>query len=271
MTADGIRERGARPGRPPPGLERLVAGRRWSRDLVGESGAAVHRLCAPGAGDLYLKHGVGPAARDVADERDRLAWLDGRLGAPEVRGFAAADGEAWLLTGAVPGPTAYQRMRDDPGGRAAVVDALAAHLRALHALDLADCPFDAGHRGRLLAARRRLEAGEVDASDFGEAHRGWTPARVWDEMVPLAPAEPDLVVTHGDYSLDNLFVADGAVAGMIDVGRLGAADRYQDLAILWDSLGEFGAEWPGRMVRAYGVERVDGDRLRFHLCLDEFF
>ncbi|MCY3126397.1 hypothetical protein ECE26_17640, partial [Acinetobacter baumannii] len=37
----------------------------------------------------------------------------------------------------------------------------------------------------------------------------------------------------------NLIFDEGKLIGCIDVGRVGIADRYQDLAILWNCLGEF--------------------------------
>ena len=61
------------------------------------------------------------------------------------------------------------------------------------------------------------------------------------------------------------------MTGCIDVGRLGAADPYQDLAILWENLGEFGADAQRALWRAYGVAAPDERKLLFHLCLDEFF
>lgn len=76
------------------------------------------------------------------------------------------------------------------------------------------------------------------------------------------------MVTHGDVSLGNVLLdAGGRVTGCIDVGRLGAANPYQDLAIPWESLGEFGPEaqqapWP-----AYSFVTPDERRLRFHLLL----
>lgn len=59
-------------------------------------------------------------------------------------------------------------------------------------------------------------------------------------MQGLLPLASDPVVTHGDYSLDNLLPHEGDVVGCIDAGRVGIADRYQDVAILWNCVGEFG-------------------------------
>ena len=90
-----------------------------------------------------------------------------------------------------------------------------------------------------------------------------------DEALRLAPETPGRVVTYGDFSLGNLlFDAAGGVMGCIDVGRLGVADPYQDIAVLWQNLREFGAEGLLEATLAYPL---DPARLQFHRCLDELF
>lgn len=81
----------------------------------------------------------------------------------------------------------------------------------------------------------------------------------------------DAVVTHGDFSLDNLIVGNDEIVGCIDVGRVGIADRYHDLAILWNCLGEFGSSLQERFLEKYGIVDVDQRKLQFHLLLDELF
>lgn len=61
------------------------------------------------------------------------------------------------------------------------------------------------------------------------------------------------------------------MVGCIDVGRAGIADRYQDLAILWNCLGEFGASLRERLFPQYGLSAPDRRKLEFHLLLDELF
>lgn len=265
------RERPATPEPLPPDLSALVAGRTWRRDLVGEAGAAVHRLSLPGALDLYLKHGRGEVARDIADEAARLRWLAAHVATPRVVQVSTADDEAWLLTTALLGRTAYDLMTAAPVQAPIIADRIAAFLRSLHAIPPAQCPFDSSPERRLDLAHARMQAGLVDIDDFDAAHEGWTAQQVWNEMIALRPAQLDLVVTHGDYSLDNILLDDGQVSGCIDLGRLGVADRYQDLAIAWNCLDEFGPDLQARFITAYGLAELDEARLRFHLALDEFF
>lgn len=258
----------------PASMVAAIAGYQWTRDSIGESDAAVYRLQGrDGAPDLYLKHGRGVAVADLADEAARLRWLAPCLPVPAVLQFAqaAAPDQAWLLTAALPGKTASEVLEADPALGPAVAGALAAFLRRLHALPVAACPFDAGPAVRLAQARRRIDAGLVDAGDFDAERQGWTAEQVWTALHDGPPVAPDPVVTHGDFSLENILLHEGKVAGCLDVGRAGIADRYQDLAIAWRALGELDPVLQQRFVEQYGLLDIDQGKLRFHLLLDELF
>jgi aminoglycoside 3'-phosphotransferase-1 len=185
--------------------------------------------------------------------------------------FARTPDEAWLVTTAVPGDTAYQILQAAPDLRIAVVDAIARFLQRIHAIPTSECPFTSNHVYRLTRARARIDANLVDENDFDDEREGWTAEQVWEAIQVLLPLVPDPVVTHGDFSLDNLLVRGGEVLGCIDVGRVGIADRYQDLAIAWNCLEEFGPSLQERFLEQYGILDLDRAKLQFHLMLDELF
>jgi aminoglycoside 3'-phosphotransferase-1 len=256
----------------PVGISAALMGYEWTRNTVGESGGAVYRLQGKeGVPDLFLKHGKDAVADEISAEMARLRWLTRYVPVPAVVHFACTSGEAWLLMTAVPGKTACQILEAHPELRLAVVDALAMFLRQLHAIPVNECPFNSDHAYRLTCARARIDAGLVEEDDFDEERQGWTSEQVWEAMQGLLPLAPDPVVTHGDFSLDNLLIHGGEVVGCIDAGRVGIADRYQDLAIAWHCLGEFGASLQERFLEQYGIHDPDQDKLQFHLLLDELF
>lgn len=269
---DETREQPSAPIDVPACLAPTVAGYRWARNRVGMAGAAVYRLHGKaGAPDLYLKHGRKAIVGDLIDEMAKLRWLSAHVPVPEVRHFVVTADASWLLMTALPGRTAHELLEAGSDGRGAIVDALADFLRRLHAVSIEHCPFNAGREVRLALAQDRLAAGLVDVDDFDAERAGWTAERVWDHLVGLPPFPTDAVVTHGDFSLDNLLMADGRVTGCIDVGRAGLADRYQDLAILWNSLDEFGPVLQQRLFARYGIDAPDAAKLAFHTVLDELF
>lgn len=258
--------------RVPAGLIAELAGYKWARNRAGKSGGAVYRLYGkPGAPDLFLKHGRDSVADDLVDEMSRLRWLSKHVPAPAVTHFLSNADEAWLVMTALPGETAYQALGARPDESSAIVDALADFLRRLHSIPVSECPFHSDPAYRLSLARKRIEAGLVEEDDFDEERQGWSAEQVWQAMQRLPPFESDPVVTHGDFSLDNLLMVEGEVSGCIDAGRVGIADRYQDIAILWNCLKEFGADLPYRFLARYGVRGPDPRKLEFHLLLDELF
>lgn len=250
----------------PPELERLTSGRAWHENHVGEAGARVFRIEGLG----YLKFGTDRIAVDISAEQARLDWLQGRVPCPAILHYEADATRAWLLTSEMPGRMTEEVLDADPDLAPRLAVELAAFLRRLHALPVGDCPFDATHPERLSAARQNIDAGLVDEDDFDPEREGWSAEQVWDALQAELPARFERVVTHGDFSLGNIFVDDDLrVTGIIDLGRLGVADPYQDLAILWNCLEDYGHG--AALFAAYGVAEPDESRLRFHLMLDELF
>ncbi|MFN4136162.1 MAG: APH(3') family aminoglycoside O-phosphotransferase [Novosphingobium sp.] len=243
----------------------------WRRSLVGESGCTVYQTMDPHHGEIYLKHGEGVFAHDVVAEHERLVWLGAFWPVPEVAGFHHERDQAWLMTRAVSGRTAWEVLGDADADAEAISFSLGRFLQRLHGIPANACPFDASHSIRLELARERIARGEVDEDDFDDARKGWSAAQVWSELQSLLPIRADKVVTHGDFSLDNLLVEDGQITGCIDVGRCGMADRYQDIAIMWNCLGEFGDQCRSAFLRGYGLDSPDDRRLSFFLLLDELF
>ena len=91
------------------------------------------------------------------------------------------------------------------------------------------------------------------------------------------PEREDLVFAHGDFSLPNIILRETQrgevqVAGFIDCGRSGVADRHQDVALAIRSIvRNFGSEWVTPFLHAYGLPHPDPDTVAFFTLLDEFF
>ena len=175
------------------------------------------------AGSRFIKWNPEGSHESLGDEFMRLRWLEGRFAAPEALEFAVEDDGELLVTQALPGEGAVTDTWRDRPQDA--VRAIATGLRRLHALDVADCPFMA------------------DAP---------------------ANADDDLVVAHGDACAPNTVIApDGAFAGIVDVARLGAADRWLDLSVASMSLQwNYGEGLEPLFFDAYGIE-PNAERIAF--------
>ncbi len=257
----------------PPAFFSLVAGALWMPVAIGASGAAVWHGVLPAGDAIYLKIADRePMMREVRAEVERLRWLAGKLPVPRVLGYAEDHGKHALLLSTVPGSmTCDEQALQRPD---AVVRALAAGLRLIHALPIATCPFDERDAVKLARAHAYIAAGWCDPDDLDADHQGLS----WDELVQTIaatlPTTSDLVFTHGDYCLPNVLidVTTFAVTGFIDWGRAGIADRAQDLALAARSIAfNLGAAWVAPFFMAYGLPEPDQARLAFYRLLDEFF
>lgn len=252
----------------PPALRASLAGARRRPVTIGMSGARVWRMTADGRPDRYLKHASGAQARELREERERLAWLRGRAPVPDVEGWAEDGRGAWLLLSAVPGVMAHE----------ALVRALGEELRRIHELPIADCPFDESLDARLARAAWNIAQGIVNVAEL-RAERGVEPGALLARLAATCPGEPpgDRVFVHGDYCLPNILITpdqDGAprVSGLLDWGRAGVSDRYRDLAIGARSLRyNLGPGWEPLYFAASGLSAPDPERLAWYEALDELF
>jgi kanamycin kinase len=181
-------------GQAVPAIARQLAGDHepelvWRNDL----GGLTFRL-----GDRYLKWNPRSTGIDLDRERVRLAWISARHPAPRVLDHGADDEAVWLLTQALPGsPAVGDAWR---ARRPEAIRAMAAGLRALHAIPVHDFPD------------------------------GWT-EQVWVGRRPAslgaAPPVDDPVVVHGDACAPNTLIdADGSWTGNVDFGDLAVGDRW---------------------------------------------
>lgn len=235
----------------------------------GESGARVLQVGLPGGDLAFLKYAFGTFGREIRDEYERISWLQPRALTPEVMAFAESPAVTVLLTKALPGRNAADASNPDPQ---TLVAGMARALRELHSLPPKDCPFDASWRLRLQQALARLDAGLVDEDDFDEARQGMRAHDVYEQLRQRPPEAEQFVVTHGDACPENIVFQGNALVGFIDCGRLGLADKYQDLALASRNIhAVFGPELADRFFVEYGEPKPDLMKLDFYWALDEFF
>ena len=241
--------RPAGPVRIPRGLRPLVGS---DPDVVwlNELGGLTFRL--DGA---YLKWAPRGSGLDLAAEADRLTWAQQYTPVPEVLDGGADDDGAWLLTREVPGRSAVDaRWLADP---VAAVRAAGQGLRALHeALPVDGCPFDWGVPTRIRASRRRAgerrAAGLVTPAEESQLARGSAALAA----LPAPPPVDRLVVCHGDPCVPNTLIDDaGRWTAHVDLGALGVADRWADLAVAtWSTVWNYGPGYEAVLLEAYGIE-----------------
>ena len=181
-----------------------------------------------------------------------------------------ADEGSWLLTAAIDAQNAasppWQR---DP--RTATT-ALGQGLRAMHdALPVDECPFTWSAEERLANIRRRVASGEltrIEPSDWNEEFSSLPVANAVAALSEI-PLE-DLVVCHGDACVPNSLIDDdGHCVAHVDLGNLGVADRWADLAVAsWSTVWNFGLGWETNVFSSYGIEPEE-EKIRYYRLLWE--
>ena len=175
-------------------------------------------------GGEYVKVAPPRWAHHLVAEADRLRWASTYTRVPRVLGA----GDGWLHTAGLPGQSAVDpHWVADPR---AAARAIGGGLRLLHeSLPVDDCPFG-------------------------------PPPWVTDAL-PM----DRLVVCHGDACAPNTLIGDdGRCCGHVDLGDLGVADRWADLAVATLSLSwNYRGSWERELFDAYGVE-PDATRIEYY-------
>lgn len=255
----------AGPARPDVGVPAAVA------ELAGGAARPVWQNEAGGlvfevAGRRFVKWAPAGSGIDLAAEAARLAWAVAFARVPELLDHDRDEAGSWIVTRALPGEMAVTpRWKADP---ATAVTAIGEGLRALHeALPAGQCPFSWSAGGRLADIRRRAESGLLDPARW---HREHQPLGIDAALALLAdPPPPDRLVTcHGDSCAPNTLInGNGQFCGHVDLGALGVADRWADLAVAtWSTTWNYGPRWEQHLLDAYGIP-PDPDRIRYYRLL----
>lgn len=227
----------------PPVVRELAGGTTVDAVWLNGLGGRTFRL----GDDRYVKWQPFTAETSVIDEVVRLEWAGQHTRVPRVLGAGSDHTHEWLVTAALPGSSAVDpRWIADP---ATAVRAVGEGLRALHdALPVDDCPFSWDPEIRI-------------------AHADARGILIPDSL--RIPPRPDvLVVCHGDACCPNtLLDEDGRWTAHVDLGSLGIADRWADIAVASMSTEwNYGPGWEDALIEAYGVA-PDRERLAYYRAL----
>lgn len=263
MIAQAPESDPAVPAAVPAAVAALADGRPLRAVWENELGGLTFEIGA-GDGRCFVKWAPAGSGLDLAREAPRLRWAAQFTPVPRVLAEGSDSSGAWLVTAPVPGSSAVDpRWKAQP--RTAVI-AIGEGLRALHeALPVATCPFSWSARDRVADAHRRAAAGPLRGAGAPGGQAGLRRAL---ELISDIPPDDRLVVCHGDSCSPNTLIGDdGRWSGHVDMGALGVADRWADLAIATlASQWNYGMGWEGLLLDAYGIA-ADTDRIRYYRLL----
>lgn len=258
----------------PEAIQRLVSGKQYQTDEIGMSSSTVLLF-----DDMVLK--IQDTPLELEKEYRFMKWLETSDLVPKPLCYEEKDGRYYLLMSRMPGEMAcnerYMRQPD------VLIRALADGLKALWRMDITGCPVENRLADQLEWAAENIRDGLVDVEDaepdtFGED--GFQDPEELLEWLKAHQPKEELALTHGDYCLPNVFVENGKFRGLIDLGRMGVADKWRDIALCYRSLchnseGCYGGPVydnvkPEQLFEELGLQ-PDWEKIRYYILLDELF
>jgi kanamycin kinase len=247
---------------PPEAVRRLASGATVRLVWLNAVGGVTFELAGAHARRFvkWAPHGSG---LDLPAEAARLLWAGAYTPVPRPVDQGADAQGAWLVTEAIEGASAVlDRWRTQPHR---AVAAVGEGLRALHeALPVRSCPFSWSAEERLTETRRRAARGHLDPSHWHDEFRELSAKEALEVLADIPPIDR-LVVCHGDACCPNTLIGPGGRwAGHVDLGQLGIADRWADLAVAtWSANWNYGPECESALLDAYGID-PDPERICYY-------
>jgi len=252
---------------PPSRIRSEYAEWRWTVAREWPGLTTTWHLVAPEPAGRFVKVVRSGHYPTALDEAQRTRWARAHLPVPDVIESGSDGTVDWLITAELAGVDATRHpLMAEP---ARLVPILARGLAAFHAAaPVAECPYDFRVTTSIAHARQRVRLGVAKPADLHPEHARLTLDAALAELDRLAPGSEDLVVCHGDYCFPNVLLDPrGDVTGYVDLGELGVADRWWDVAIAaWSTTWNVGPGWENLFYESYGIDPDDG-RIAFYRLL----
>jgi kanamycin kinase/aminoglycoside 3'-phosphotransferase-3 len=221
--------------------------------------------------DMVLKKELSSYESNI--EFTMMKWLQGKLPVPKVIEFCTSNGYNYLLMSKMDGlMSCGENYLNKPEE---LVRLLAEGLKILWKTDIYGCPNVNDTENKLKLARTRIDNNLIDVEDcepetFSE--NGFKDVEALYKFLVDNKPNQELVFSHGDYCMPNIFFINQCLSGFIDLGRSGVADKWQDIALcvrsIEHNLGN--KNYIDLLFKELGIERND-EKIRYYILLDELF
>jgi len=207
---------------------------------------------------------VPNAQRDnLLGARERSRWVGDYVRVPDFTTIEEAFGGYWTTSAALHGHSAVSPWGVVHPLRA--VHAIATGLRQLHnSAPVSTCPFQ-WHRDASNASARVRE-GDAWRHNPDDLFATIPTSEALSILSDGIQDDSDLVVCHGDPCSPNTILDEGGFVGLVDIGALGVANRWADLAVAtWSIHWNFGPGWDSEFYQTYGIEPDEHQLLFYRL------
>jgi len=238
------------------------------KNSVGQSTANIYQ-CISYNKTYFLK--IDSKDGELYNENISIKWLSDKVPVPNIIEWDSDQKNDYLLTSKING----LMLCDDYylANPKLAVSVLSKGLKLLHSIDINNCEIKNNLDSKLLLAKANIQKKLVDIDNWEEETKNQfsSPDLLLEYLYDTKPKE-DLVFTHGDYCLPNIFGLGDEITGFIDLGRAGISDKWQDIALCIRSLRHnFNSnEYDDLLLGELGIEK-DMDKFNYYILLDEFF
>jgi len=260
----------------PDDIQKYIGSQAYQVNNIGMSESEVRIY------DKYVLK-IQPNSAETDNEYLMVNWLNHQIPIPSIPVYRKKDGFTYTLMTKVEGNMlCTEEYMKEPE---VIIKIMALALKMLWKVDIKNCPYTTSRLdNQLRAAEYNVANGLVDIDNvepetFGP--RGFKNPEELLKWLKCNRPEEDIVLTHGDFCLPNILVKDGSISGFIDLGKMGPADRWQDIAIAIRSMEHnFNGKYtdgqkifdfkPEMLIDELGIT-WDEPKYRYYILLDELF
>ncbi len=258
----------------PEKIANLISNEIYTTDEIGMSESSVLLF-----EDKVLK--IQEYNKESESEYDIMKWLQGKLPVPKILAYEISNEKSYLLMSKINGKMACEE--EYMKNSSVQTKLLSSGLEMLWNIDISGCPVNWRLENKLAQASYNIKNGLVDLENvepdtFGE--NGFQDPTTLLQWLYENQPEEELVLSHGDYCLPNIFGIEDKITGYIDLGRTGIADKWCDIALCYRSLSHnYTGKYNQKQYVGYddlllfkmlNIE-PDWKKIRYYILLDELF
>lgn len=255
----------------PSKIDLFIEGKAYTAENIGMSSGTVLVF-----DDMVLK--IEDHTEKIDSTVKVMQWLNNKIPVPKVICYEVSDGKSYLLMSKIKGVMSCDEACLEDSER--TVTALADGLEMLWNVDIAECPRIFSLDSDLAEARYNVINNISDLNEINDFSFSDTVIEAPIQLLEWPEnnrSEYELALSHGDYSLPNIFISNGKISGFIDLGDMGIADKYKDIVSCYRSLkNNFNGSFGGKVYESFDPDillsklniKIDPDKLRYYMLLD---
>lgn len=219
---------------------------------------------------------------EAKNELYMLKFLQKKLPVPEVYAYEESNDKLYILMSKCPGQMLCSDFYMENPDK--LIKSLANGLKKLWSIDISQCSSDQRLDQKLIQAEYNIkndyfDINNVDPSTFGP--NGFKDPSHLLQWLNENRQEEELVLSHGDFCLPNIFGIGEEVTGFIDIGKCGIADKWCDIALCYRSLCDNFIGQHRQKNKNFEFDKnllfdelglkPNWDKIRYYILLDELF